>query len=48
MHINITLMILTLLTGLLPVHAGGAPLTEDPVVIIAAVVVLSVVAMVVL
>ena len=48
MHINITLMILTLLTGLLPVHAGGAPLTGDPVVIIAAVVVLSVVAMVVL
>ena len=48
MSVNVTLMILTLLTGLLPVHAAGAPLTGDPVMIIAAVVVLSVAAMIVL
>lgn len=48
MNGNVTLTILTLLTGLLPVHAGGAPLTGDPVMIIAAAAVVSVIAMIVL
>ena len=45
---NLTLLLLAVISGLLPVFPETAPPTGDPVMIIAAVVIASVVAMVVL
>ena len=45
---NLTLLLFAVFSGLLPVFPETAPLTGDPVMIIAAVVIVSVAAMVVL